>query len=212
MRRNYESNPFLCYHTSLSEDLIANAEGLAVALGLIPRSANGWKWAVLAADMMATTALVLYVNDSSGTAALDKRSRDKWVRLIEGEFFDPVPDKRLADLGALLSRATAGLPGALPPLGVGERDRKNLLTLHDQFRNEFIHFKPDGLLIYVDGLPAWIESAIKVTEAVLATGRHYWDPESDQAYWIETITLARRRLQRIEFRIRKAAEIDCGAL
>ena len=111
MRPEQESNPFVCYHTSLSEDLIANAEGLAVALSYIPQTASSWKWAVLAADMLATTALVIYVNDSSGTAALDRRSRKEWLKLLDGEFFDSVPEKRVPNLRAPLDTARSAVSG-----------------------------------------------------------------------------------------------------
>ena len=59
------STPMCAIQPAFRRTLIANAEGLAFALGLIARSANAWKWAVLAADMLVTTALVLYVNDAA---------------------------------------------------------------------------------------------------------------------------------------------------
>lgn len=170
MRQPYEINQYVSYDTSLSEDLIANAEALVVALAFIPRWANGWKWAIIAADMLATTALVVCVNDSSGTAALIEPSRSKWLELIEGKWFDPVPAKRVAALRELLEIAIKPVPGDWRrPLKLEARDIENLTELHEMFRNELIHFKANGLSIIVDGLPAWIGSAITVAEAGIGT-------------------------------------------
>lgn len=205
MTEEAEPDPYFCYHTDPSEDLIANAEGLLVALGWISRSVHAWKWAVIAADMLATSALLIYLNDSSGTAALAPKSAKKWLELIQGKKFDPIPERRVLELPALLAKTRlAGEAGCPSPLPIEQVEADKIVALHSRLRNEFVHFKPGGLVVFVDELPELILSAISLAEMVISRVNHYWDPEERESHWGTTIALAKARLVAIAERTRAA--------
>jgi DNA-binding MarR family transcriptional regulator len=75
----------------------------------------------------------------------------------------PDPDERLADFGELLKRCIA----RSDLLVLTPKQRKDIRSLHDHFRNNFVHFTPKGWSIEKAWLPRMVGTAMDAAEVLM---------------------------------------------
>ena len=90
------------------QTVIEHLEALGVALSWARRSSGGLTYAVIAADTLATMALVCFLDGPIGVNALDHRTRHATQNWIDAgrSRGEARPLAKLADIGTLLRRAT----------------------------------------------------------------------------------------------------------
>jgi hypothetical protein len=136
------------------EDVLASTELLATVFDLKNKSAL-WKWTILAAHNGAQGALVCAIKDTSGTNILDKRSAIAMLGWFEKSDEDQ-PRQHLDRFVVLLKKYKKKYP--VP--GLPNQQIKNLCKLNNEFRNNFVHFIPQGWSIDEAIFPPLIESAL----------------------------------------------------
>jgi hypothetical protein len=143
------------------EDVLASTELLATVFNLKNKSAL-WKWTILAAHNGAQGALVCAIKDASGANILDKRSAIAMLGWFEKSDEDQ-PRQHLDRFVVLLTKYRKKYP--VPNLP--NQQIKNLCKLNNEFRNNFVHFIPQGWSIDEAIFSPLIESALDLIEAAM---------------------------------------------
>lgn len=144
------------------EDVLASTDLLALVAPTLRKKPSNWKWMILAAQNGAQGALVCAVQDTSRTNVLRKDSATemlKWLATLEGDR----PREILDDFLKLLKKYRRKYPGH----GMTGQQTKNLHSLHEEFRNSFAHFTPQGWQIDTTMLPALVVSALDLISAAM---------------------------------------------
>jgi hypothetical protein len=143
------------------EDVLASTDLLAMVAPNLRKHPSNWKWMILAAQNGLQGALVCAIQDTSGTNILETKSATKVLRYLEALEGD-IPQERMADFMTLFRRYRKMYPckGTIQQL-------KQIRRLHQEFRNDFAHFVPKGWSIELAGLPAIIETALKLIEEAM---------------------------------------------
>jgi hypothetical protein len=97
--------------------------------------------------------------DSSGTLILKKKPRGKKRK-------QPNHEEQLADFEDLLKCCVRG-SHTCEPLVLTFQQRRDIRRLHREFRNNFIHFMPQGWSIEKAVLPRIIAAALDAAEALM---------------------------------------------
>jgi hypothetical protein len=192
--------PLGYYRTDPVEDVLSSLEALCCALGAIRRSKRAWKWAILSADMLVTSALVQFNSGNLGIGALIEKQRQdlaKWYNCGERKDEHRPGFKLHIDfLGNLLDLARSEyLVRNTPPLVISDNIASNILKMHEILRNDLIHFKDAGWLIDLASVPSSIDAVLEVTGKALGPNCPIWPEQRDE---IERLTvIAKRRLQQL---------------
>jgi hypothetical protein len=205
MSENYsEDEPQPGYwSTDPAEDVLSNLQALCFALGAARANSRAWKWAILAADMLVHSALMIFNSGSEGIGALVQKDRERmWSWLDEGSRQgEPAPEaRRVENLYGLLELATGphSFRGS-PPLTLPAPVVAQVGKMHSAVRNDLTHFKPMLWSIKLADVPAWIAAALEISEAALTQPDTRWASEDGQEEeLVHLLAVARRRLSLVD--------------
>ena len=143
------------------EDVVVSAELVAHLAPLLDTHPSYWKWVIVAAH---NGAMVCALADSTGTSALDESAKKVLDWLNAGMSGDS-PDENLASFRRLLNRCTSGPE---PLLRLIPQQCQDITQLHDDLRNKFTHFLPQGWSILKADLPRIIITAMGAVESLMS--------------------------------------------
>jgi hypothetical protein len=141
------------------EDVLASVELVALLAPRVHDKPQYWKWIIVGAHSALQGAMVCAYVDSSGTSILKKKPRGK-------ERKQPNHEEQLADFEDLLKCCVRG-SHTCEPLVLTYQQRRDIRRLHREFRNNFIHFIPQGWSIEKLVLPRIIRAALDAAEALM---------------------------------------------
>jgi len=139
------------------EDVLASSALLELVAPQLKERPFYWKWMIIGAESALQGAMVCALSDSTGTSILDKESAGKlssWLNDKTDNRGNP-PAEWLATFPSLLDKCVSELG-----LVLSGDQRKDIERLHDNLRNNFVHFTPKGWSIEKAGLPRIIETAL----------------------------------------------------
>jgi hypothetical protein len=147
------------------EDMLVSLELVAHVAPLACEKPQHWKWMVVGAHSALQGAMVCALADSTGTSILTKKSAREMLAWLNADpaTRGPDPDERLADFGELLKRCIA----RSDLLVLTPKQRKDIRSLHDHFRNNFVHFTPKGWSIEKAWLPRMVGTAMDAAEVLM---------------------------------------------
>jgi hypothetical protein len=141
------------------EDVLASVELVALLAPFVREQPQYWKWIIVGAHSALQGAMVCAYVDSSGTSILKKKPRGKKRK-------QPNHEEQLADFEDLLKCCVRG-SHTCEPLVLTYQQRRDIRRLHREFRNNFIHFIPQGWSIEKVVLPRIIRAALDAVEALM---------------------------------------------
>ena len=144
------------------EDVLSSLGLLALCAPLVREEPSYWKWAIISAHAALQGAMVCALHDTSGLSVLDKQSARGMREWFDKKIETP-PNEKLAHFNTLLQRCCES-----QPLALSKAQLKDIKRLHEQFRNSFTHFVPQGWSIEKAGLPRIVGAAVDVTERLMA--------------------------------------------
>ena len=148
------------------EDVLSSVDLLAMIVPLVDEQPSYWKWIIVAAHSALQGAMVCALAATSSIPALEKKSAEKMRKYLEtGE---GQPEQWLAKFDQLLERCRDGKCMSDKPLQLSAAQVSQLSKLNDHFRNEFIHFKPQGWYIERALLPQIILTTVEIVEMLMA--------------------------------------------
>ena len=146
------------------EDVVVSAELVAHLAPLLDTHPSYWKWVIVAAHNAMQGAMVCALADSTGTSVLDESAKKVLDWLNAGMSGDS-PDENLASFRRLLNRCTSGPE---PLLRLTPQQCQDITQLHDDLRNKFTHFLPQGWSILKADLPRIIITAMGAVESLMS--------------------------------------------
>jgi hypothetical protein len=148
------------------EDVLASLDLLALVVPLVNKQPSYWKWVILAAHAALQGAIVSALSDTTGIPVLDKKSTREMLSWLDAQDEAP-PEERLADFTELLARCRKASCMDGRPLKLSHLQRNDIRRLHNDFRNNFTHFKPKGWSIEEAGLPRIVRTAVDAIETLM---------------------------------------------
>jgi hypothetical protein len=149
------------------EDVLSSLDLLAHCAPLLSKKPSYWKWAIISGHAALQGAMVCALHDTSNLSVLDKISTRKMREWLDQPTEDP-PQERLAYFNTLLERCRASDHMKGQPLNLSPSQLKDIGRLHNEFRNGFTHFVPQGWSIAKAGLPRIVCAAVDATETLMA--------------------------------------------
>jgi hypothetical protein len=148
---------------------------------------QAWKWFALAVHSALQGACVCHLTTTaSPVGALDERSTRKWLEHFEASRSDPdvkPPKIFLLNLPQLLDRVrqpnSAGDGGCATGIAVSDAELDWLRRIHDEIRNQFVHFEPRGWALEVSGLPGIAKLSARIIRDILENGWAFRHADSD---------------------------------
>lgn len=141
--------------TDERHEAIKGLEFLLLALEKAQADEYYWKWVIIALQNTVQAFIVCALSGTAGIGALKKDCRIKTLKALEsgsGEYIKPELDSFLN----LYSRVKTELNF----VSTKEID-KDINRIRD-FRNDFLHFAPQGWSIEISGLPRMTRNCMKV--------------------------------------------------
>jgi hypothetical protein len=143
-------------------DVLSSTDLLGLVAPTLQKNPAGWKWMIVAAHNGVQGAIVCAIQDSTRTNVLSRESAAAvldWLVRCEGE----KPKEYLADFLSLIKKYRKSYPFSMTPI-----QYRNLIRLHREFRNSFVHFTPTYWSIQISMLPDLIESSVQLIETAMA--------------------------------------------
>jgi hypothetical protein len=203
------------WRTDPAEDVLSDLQALCFALGAARRNNRAWKWAILAADMLVQSALLIFNSGSTNIGAYERKDRERmWAWMDEGSRNgEPAPAEplRVENLHGLLRLATGPhfFRGS-PPLALPASLVSQVQKMHSAVRNDLTHFKSVSWSIELAGVPAWITAALDISEAALTQSDTHWASEDEQEEeLVHLLAVARRRLSLVDVHAPSGQKANC---
>jgi hypothetical protein len=144
------------------EDVLSSLELLTVITPLVLHQPLLWKWMIVGAQSALQGAMVCALQDTTRTSVLKKKSAAAMLTYLQDRVEGAeMPKEWLEDFEPLLKKCEGQLG-----LTLGARERKDILLLHSEFRNSFIHFTPKGWSIEKVGLPRIVKAALSLERQI----------------------------------------------
>lgn len=140
---------------------------------------HAWKFVILALHGALQGACVCHlVTTASPVGAVTKRNTCEWLNYFENSHIDESlapPKTQLMALPELL-KAVRKADSAGQNLGVNRQvtisdsELNSLIRIHNQFRNQFVHFSPTGWRFDVSGMQKLAQLIARIIQDILVCG------------------------------------------
>lgn len=147
--------------TDEAEDVAGSIRHALRCAEFVRGDPQAWKWGILALHSALQGACVCHLTTTAAPlGAVTKRNAEDWISYFnqsrENQDTKP-PDTKLMNLPELLKairkQGAAGGNTNSAPIAISDKELAWLNRLHDEFRNQFVHFAPMGWSIEVSGVP-----------------------------------------------------------
>lgn len=188
--------------TDEAEDVAGSVRHVLRSWALAADDPQAFRWAALALHAALQGACVCHLTTTaSPVGAVTERNAGEWMDYFARSRTDPdarPPGTYLMALPDLLK--TIRKPDSI---GRGEHDPGIALTdgefnwlrrFHDDIRNQFVHFSPQGWSIEISGLPGLAELTARIITAVLDAG---WGFRTKKSDWCDALRADLEALSRL---------------
>ncbi|EFO30470.1 hypothetical protein TRICHSKD4_4062 [Roseibium sp. TrichSKD4] len=147
-----------------------------------------WKWLILALHSALQGACVCHLTTTAQPiGAVTKKNEKKWLEYFEAsrvnEKIDP-PQTYLMSLPDLLKkiRKPNSCGGSTYPneITLSDHELSRLTKLHDEIRNQFVHFSPTGWAIEISGTLEIAKLVARIVNDILQAGWGFRHLSEDQ--------------------------------
>jgi len=164
----------LWIHTNEAEDVAASIRHALVCIRLTKDDDQAWKWVMLSLHAALQGACVCHLTTTAAPlGAVTKKNAVEWI-----DYFDKktalVPKTRLMSMPDLLRAVrkvdSAGSGFTRSPIAISDSELAWLNRIHDEFRNQFIHFSPTGWSFEVSGVPKMSQLIARIIDDISSCG------------------------------------------
>lgn len=147
--------------TNEAEDVASSIRHTVCCIDLIDDDPQAWKWVILALHAALQGACVCHLTTTAApVGAVTKKNAIEWLAYFDEARTDQnaiVPKTHLMNLPDLLKavrkpNSCGGISGGAC-IPITDAELAWLSRIHDEFRNQFIHFSPVGWSFEVSGMP-----------------------------------------------------------
>ncbi|ATC30997.1 hypothetical protein CA606_00780 [Caulobacter vibrioides] len=178
--------------TDEAEDVAGSVRHVLRCWPLTVDDPQAFKWTALALHAALQGACVCHLTTTCPpVGAVTERNAGEWLAWYERSRTDPdakAPKTYLMDLPALLKTIrqpdTQGGGETSAGISLTDGELNWLLRFHNDLRNQFVHFSPQGWSIEISGLPGLAELTARIITAVLDTG---WGFRHKDTAWCDAL-------------------------
>ncbi|OAN90691.1 hypothetical protein [Sulfitobacter geojensis] len=152
-------------------DVLVSLQELNRQLNRVCEDATAWKWVIVSLGSALNGALTCHLSGTMQVGALEMKVARKTIAALQHDGTEPVPSPFLAKPKDLLSRAMSDerIERTCDALAVTDRQKQSF-GLVFKWRNQFLHFSPQGWSIEVSGLPEMIRDCIAILKKIEIDG------------------------------------------
>ena len=169
---NKSTKPVL--ETDIQQDVLSSLEHFLVSLNFARTNPRHWKWAIISLHSAMQGAFACHVFSTANVEAFDKKRMALWWDFLNAgqSAGKEMPIERMASPRELLKRVMGVSTDTAPYGGVIAVDDETVraFSLIDGLRQDFIHFKPQTWLIYLDGFPQKATLLLTLLETIVDKG------------------------------------------
>ncbi|MBB4097453.1 hypothetical protein [Sphingomonas kyeonggiensis] len=177
------------FRTDEASDVAGSVRHAIRSAPLVQQDPQAIKWLMLALHSALQGACVCHLTTTAQPfGALAKKSADEWWRYLNGGNREPdakqpaIQIMALPDLLKAIRKPNSIGSGAQEPgIVLSDVELAWLRRLHDQIRNQFIHFAPMGWSIEISGVPEFGSLVGRIIVAMLDGGWAFRRLERDEA-------------------------------
>jgi len=147
---------------------------------------HSWKWVVVSLHSALQGACVCHLTTTAHpVGALTEANTREWLDYFENSRTDPsteAPTTYLKSLPGLLKAVrkpnSSGDGSQGSGIEISDQELQWLKRIHDDVRNQFVHFRPKSWSIDVSGIPELCRLIARIVESILNAGwafRHLED-------------------------------------
>ncbi len=191
----------LWLQTDEADDVRGSLRHAVQCAELAKRDPHAWKWMMLALHSALQGACVCHLTTTAApVGAVSDKNAAEWLEYFEKSRTDASvkpPRTFLLSLPGLLKKIrkpfSVGDRSLPDGIAISEKEIAWLNRLHEEIRNQFVHFEPMGWSIELSGIPEYAQVVARIITDILAAGyafRHL-DQTSIDAMRREISDLAR---------------------
>lgn len=174
--------------TDERDDVAGSLRHALVCLELVRSDHCAWKWLILSFHSALQGACVCHLTTTAQPfGALTPANTKEWLEYFDCSRDDPetpMPPTRIASLPVLLKRVrrsnTIGSGHSFDGIRITDGELGNLCHLHDEVRNQFVHFEPKGWSLEVTGMEIQIPLIVRIISDIDAAGWAFRHEDSEQ--------------------------------
>lgn len=163
-------------HTDEAEDVAGSVRHALRCRNLIADDPQSWKWFILSLHSALQGACVCHlVGTAAPLGAVDEENQGEWLKYLEASRTDPVappPKTRIMNLPLLLKAVRVPGDGRYycSPINLTDNESAFLKRFHEEFRNQFTHFAPQGWSIEISGGETFARLVARIVRDILDAG------------------------------------------
>ena len=178
--------------TDEAEDVAGSIRHAVRCFDFVVEDQQVWKWAVMALHSALQGACVCHlVTSATPVGIVSEKDASKWITYFESRPSDPNakrPRTHVMPLPSLLNATrkphSAGDRSNADGISISDQEFLWLKRLHEEIRNQFVHFEPMGWSVEVSGLPQFAKVVARIIGDISTVG--YAFRHKDRA-WTETL-------------------------
>lgn len=185
-----KSMPENWIRTDEAEDVAGSIRHALNCLSLVSGDPQAWKWFMMALHSALQGACVCHLTTTAApVGAVTERNAREWLAYLDDVRTNPnavLPKTYLMNLPDLLKAVrkpnSAGDRSNAAGVKISEAELRWLRRFHDEFRNQFTHFEPQGWSVEVSGLPNLAKLTARIIAEIMDLGwafRHLETTERD---------------------------------
>lgn len=154
--------------TDEAEDVAGSVRHAIRCFAVVNQDEQAWKWIMLALHSALQGACVCHLVTTAPPIGI-VCNVDEWLAYYEQQRNDPNairPKTRLMTLPDLLKATrkdhSAGDRSNTHGIPISDQEYQWIKRLHDEIRNQFVHFQPQGWSIEVSGLHSFAKVAARI--------------------------------------------------
>ncbi|WP_103172552.1 hypothetical protein [Paracoccus sp. SY] len=176
--------------TNEAEDVAGSIRHALRCSKFVNEDPQAWKWFMLSLHSALQGACVCHLTTTAAPlGAITESNSKEWIKYFE--------ERRLNKSATPPKTCLMSLPGLLKAvrnpnstdshfggknIAISDKELNWLRLLHNEIRNQFIHFEPTGWVIEISGLPDFAKLVARIVADILDAGwgfRHMEDNQRD---------------------------------
>lgn len=174
------------------DDVAGSIRHCVACVALVRADHVAWKWLILSLYSALQGACVCHLSTTAHpVGALTPKSTKAWLEYFDLSRHDsntPLPETRLLSLPDLLKKVrkkrSVGSAEDGREINVTDRELQHFQHLHDNVRNQLVHFEPLGWSLDVSGLSTLIPATIRIIRQIQKAG---WAFRHEDAAWLDAL-------------------------
>ena len=178
--------------TDEAEDVAGSIRHAIRCFDYVTEDEQAWKWMLLALHSALQGACVCHlVTSATPIGIVSEKNASQWIAYREAQRCDPNavrPRTYVMPLPNLLNAAraphSAGDRRNADGISISDEESAWLKLLHDEIRNQFVHFEPMGWSLEVSGLPSFAKIVAQIIGEISAVGYAFRHQDGE---WTEAL-------------------------